>query len=103
IGAAAFGVGLLVDKSGNDIYSANTYSQGFGMTEGAGAIVDNSGNDSYLINSLSLDMGRYEDHFVSMCQGYGLGLRPYYAGGVGLIIEGSGNDIYTTDIFGQGG
>ena len=103
IGAAAFGVGLLVDKAGNDIYSANTYSQGFGMTEGAGAIVDNSGNDSYLINSLSLDMGRYEDHFVSMCQGYGLGLRPYYAGGVGLIIEGGGNDIYATDIFGQGG
>jgi hypothetical protein len=103
IGAAAFGVGLLIDKAGNDIYSANTYSQGFGMTEGAGAIVDNSGNDSYLINSLSLDMGRYEDHFVSMCQGYGLGLRPYYAGGVGLIIEGGGNDIYATDIFGQGG
>ncbi|MCB0722191.1 MAG: hypothetical protein KDC42_07795 [Ignavibacteriae bacterium] len=103
IGAAAFGVGLLVDKAGNDIYTANTYSQGFGMTEGAGAIVDNSGNDSYLINSLSLDMGRYEDHFVSMCQGYGLGLRPYYAGGVGLIIEGGGNDIYATDIFGQGG
>lgn len=103
IGAGAFGIGLVLDNKGNDIYSANTYSQGFGMTEGAGAIVDNSGNDSYLINSLSLDMGRYEDHFVSMCQGYGLGLRPYYAGGVGLIIEGSGNDIYTTDIFGQGG
>jgi hypothetical protein len=103
IGAGAFGVGLVLDKEGNDIYSANTYSQGFGLTEGAGAIVDNSGNDSYLINSLSLDMGRYEDHFVSMCQGYGLGLRPYYAGGVGLIIEGGGNDIYATDIFGQGG
>lgn len=103
IGAGAFGIGLVLDKVGNDIYSANTYSQGFGLTKGAGAIVDNSGNDSYLINSLSLDMGRYEDHFVSMCQGYGLGLRPYYAGGVGLIIEGGGNDIYATDIFGQGG
>ncbi len=103
IGAAAFGVGLLIDKKGNDIYSANTYSQGFGMTEGVGAIIDNTGNDSYLINSLSLDIGRYEDHFVSMCQGYGLGMRPYYAGGIGLIIEGGGNDIYNTDIFGQGG
>lgn len=103
IGAGAFGIGLVLDKAGNDIYSANTYSQGFGLTKGAGAIIDNSGNDSYLINSLSLDMGRYEDHFVSMCQGYGLGLRPYYAGGVGLIIEGGGNDIYATDIFGQGG
>jgi hypothetical protein len=38
-----------------------------------------------------------------MCQGYGLGLRPFYAGGIGLIIEGEGNDIYNTDIFGQGG
>ena len=103
IGASAFGLGLLIDKNGNDIYSANTYSQGFGMTEGVGTIIDTDGNDSYLVNSLSLDIGRYEDHYISMCQGYGLGMRPYYAGGIGLIIEGGGNDIYNTDIFGQGG
>ncbi|MDZ4712998.1 MAG: hypothetical protein SGI89_11830 [bacterium] len=103
IGAAAFGAGLLLDRQGNDVYIANSYSQGFGMTEGAGAIVDNKGNDSYLIDARSLDIGRYEDHYVSMSQGYGLGLRPYYAGGVGLIVEGEGNDIYNSDIFGQGG
>jgi len=103
IGAGCFGVGLIVDREGNDFYIANSYSQGFGMTEGVGCIVDNKGNDSYLIDSRSLDIGRYEDHYVSMCQGYGLGLRPYYAGGIGLIIEGAGNDIYNTDIFGQGG
>lgn len=103
IGAASFGVGLLIDRGGNDIYIANSYSQGFGMTEGVGAIVDNKGNDNYLIDARSLDIGRYEDHYVSMSQGYGLGLRPYYAGGIGLIIEGEGNDIYSTDIFGQGG
>jgi hypothetical protein len=103
IGAGCFGVGLLVDREGNDFYIANSYSQGFGMTQGVGAIVDNKGNDSYLIDSRSLDIGRYNDHYVSMCQGYGLGLRPFYAGGIGLIIEGEGNDIYNTDIFGQGG
>jgi len=103
IGAACFGVGLLVDREGNDFYIANSYSQGFGMTQGVGCIIDNKGNDSYLIDSRSLDIGRYEDHYVSMCQGYGLGLRPFYAGGIGLIIEGEGNDIYNTDIFGQGG
>ncbi len=103
IGAGCFGVGLLVDREGNDFYIANSYSQGFGMTEGVGCIIDNKGNDSYLIDSRSLDIGRYNDHYVSMCQGYGLGLRPYYAGGIGLIIEGEGNDIYNTDIFGQGG
>lgn len=103
IGAGCFGVGLLVDREGNDFYIANSYSQGFGMTEGVGCIVDNKGNDSYLVDSRSLDIGRYNDHYVSMCQGYGLGLRPFYAGGIGLIIEGEGNDIYNTDIFGQGG
>lgn len=103
IGAASFGVGVLLDRSGNDVYIANSYSQGFGMTEGAGAIVDNKGNDNYLIDARSLDIGRYEDHYISMSQGYGLGLRPYYAGGIGLIIEGEGNDFYSTDIFGQGG
>ena len=103
IGAASFGTGLLVDRNGNDVYIANSYSQGFGMTEGVGAIVDNKGNDNYLIDARSLDIGRYEDHYISMSQGYGLGLRPYYAGGIGLIIEGEGNDFYSTDIFGQGG
>jgi len=103
IGAGCFGVGVLVDREGNDFYIANSYSQGFGMTQGVGAIVDNKGNDSYLIDLRSLDIGRYNDHYVSMCQGYGLGLRPFYAGGIGLIIEGEGNDIYNTDIFGQGG
>ncbi|MCI0449849.1 MAG: hypothetical protein L0Y79_08700 [Chlorobi bacterium] len=103
LGAGCFGVGLIVDREGNDFYIANSYSQGFGMTQGVGAIIDNKGNDSYLVDSRSLDIGRYNDHYVSMCQGYGLGLRPYYAGGIGLIIEGEGNDIYNTDIFGQGG
>ncbi len=103
IGAASFGIGLLADRAGNDVYIANSYSEGFGMTEGVGVIVDNKGNDNYLIDARSLDIGRYEDHYVSMCQGYGLGLRPYYAGGIGLIIEGEGNDFYSTDIFGQGG
>ncbi|MFZ1323515.1 MAG: hypothetical protein WAT71_18335 [Ignavibacteria bacterium] len=103
IGAGSFGYGILFDVNGNDVYTANSYSQGFGMTEGIGVISDQKGNDSYLIDARSLDIGRYEDHYVSMSQGYGLGLRPYYAGGIGLIIEGEGNDIYNTDIFGQGG
>lgn len=102
-GAGSFGAGLIYEVNGNDIYVANSYSQGFGMTEGTGVILDKTGNDSYLVDARSLDIGRYNDHYVSMCQGFGLGLRPYYAGGIGLIIEGGGNDVYHTDIFGQGG
>jgi hypothetical protein len=101
-GAGCFGVGMIVDRTGNDFYIANTYSQGFGMTEGIGIIVDNKGNDTYTINPLVLDIGRTNDHFLSMCQGFGFGLRPYYAGGIGIILDGEGNDNYSADIFGQG-
>jgi hypothetical protein len=103
LGAATFGVGVIRDNSGNDTYIANSNSQGFGMTGGIGVITDITGNDSYIVDSRSLDIGRYEDHYVSMCQGYGEGVRPYYAGGIGAIIEAGGNDIYNADIFGQGG
>lgn len=100
--AASFGIGILYDKNGNDFYNSNSYSQGFGMTNGTGAIIDLKGNDSYMCDARSLDIGRYEDHFISMSQGFGLGLRPFYAGGIGVIIESEGNDIYGTDIYGQG-
>jgi len=103
IGAATFGVGLVHDMNGNDTYIANSSSQGFGMTGGIGVIADIKGNDSYIVDARSLDIGRYEDHYVSMCQGYGEGVRPYYAGGIGAIIEVEGNDLYNSDIFGQGG
>lgn len=102
IGAGCFGVGMIVDRTGNDFYIANCYSQGFAMTEGIGIIVDNKGNDTYTINPLILDIGRTNDHFLSMCQGFGFGLRPYYAGGIGIIVDGEGNDNYSADIFGQG-
>ena len=102
IGAGCFGAGIIVDPAGNDFYIANTYSEGFGMTEGIGIIIDNKGNDTYTINPQVLDIGRTNDHFLSMCQGFGFGLRPYYAGGIGIIVDGEGNDNYSADIFGQG-
>ncbi len=103
LGAGTFGIGAIIDNSGNDIYSANSNSQGFGSTGGLGVIRDDKGNDSYIVDSRSLDLGRYEDHYISMCQGYGNGVRPYFAGGIGIIIESEGNDLYSADIFGQGG
>jgi hypothetical protein len=101
-GSGFFGVGLLYDNNGNDIYTSTGYSQGFGMTQGIGMIYDFTGNDNYIIKSQVLDVTRYEDHFESMSQGFGLGFRPYYAGGIGIIFDCSGNDLYSSDIFGQG-
>lgn len=101
-GSGFFGAGLLYDTEGNDTYSSMGYSQGFGMTQGIGMIYDLMGNDNYIIKPQVLDVTRYEDHFKSMSQGFGLGLRPYYAGGIGIILDFHGNDSYSSDIYGQG-
>ncbi|MGB5105898.1 MAG: hypothetical protein WBP42_04200 [Candidatus Zixiibacteriota bacterium] len=100
--ASSFGVGMLLDYAGRDTYTSALYSQGFGFIMGASALVDNSGNDTYAAGWKYGDILRYEDHYVSLSQGFGYGLRPYFSGGIGLLIDGAGNDQYSADIFGQG-
>jgi hypothetical protein len=100
-GAGAFGLGLLIDGQGNDEYTARFQSQAFGFTQGLGAIIEGEGNDTYLADGKYKDILRYDDHFLSLSQGFGNGFRPFGSGGIGLIVERGGNDTYTCDIFGQ--
>ena len=49
-----------------------------------------------------------KEHNTSMCQGVGMGRRADYtdghswAGGVGMLVEGGGDDTYSCSVFGQG-
>ncbi|HVP56817.1 MAG TPA: HEAT repeat domain-containing protein, partial [bacterium] len=101
-GAGFLGVGLLVDEAGNDSYKAAMQSQAFGYVMGAGVMLDRSGNDTYLTKMSQTDILRYDDHFLSLSQGCAFGYRPDYSGGIGLLIDEEGNDLYSSDIFGQG-
>ncbi len=101
-GAGLFGIGLLIDAHGNDSYLAHLESQGFGYTRGAGGIIDHEGNDSYIAASPYTDYLRYDDHYETFSQGAALGARPVASAGIGFIAEGSGNDYYVADIYGQG-
>lgn len=101
-GAAVFGIGALIDGGGSDIYSAAVFSQGFGTSEGFGLIVDGSGNDNYTAGGKYKDYLRFDDHYLSLSQGFGHGLIPYMSGGIGAIVDFAGNDNYIADIFGQG-
>lgn len=101
-GAGVFGLGLLIDASGNDHYMAHYSAQGFAYTRGVGMIVEHGGNDSYIAASPYADFLRYDDHYETMSQGASIGSRPIASGGIGIIAEGSGNDIYVCDIYGQG-
>ncbi|MFH1687552.1 MAG: hypothetical protein ABIE70_08530 [bacterium] len=99
--AGTYGLGLLVDEGGRDIYNAALYAQGFGFVHGIGVIQDADGADSYYAGGKYKDILRYEDHFLSLSQGFGYGLRPWMSGGIGAIIDHQGNDSYYSDIFAQ--
>ncbi len=101
-GAGTFGSGLIIDLSGSEVYSGALYSQGFASTQGIGIIADYAGNDSYIAGNKYKDIIRYEDHYLSLSQGFSYGFRPYMSGGIGAIIDFNGNDTYVSDIFGQG-
>ena len=101
-GAASFGVGLLVDEQGRDNYNGALFAQGFGFVEGFGLIQDGDGSDTYYAGGKYKDILRYDDHFLSLSQGFGYGLRPLISGGIGGIVDNNGNDLYYSDIFGQG-
>jgi hypothetical protein len=73
--SALFGYGFLVDHCGDDTYTANLGVQGFGLY-GAGVLEDRSGTDTYTAAALA--------------QGASTTL------GVGVMIEGGGDDRYKT-------
>ena len=101
-GAGTFGIGLVIDEGGRDAYNAAAYAQGFGFVEGAGLIYDMNGSDTYYAGGKYRDINRYTDHYLSQSQGSGFGIRPWMSGGIGAIVDLTGNDNYITDIFGQG-
>lgn len=102
-GAGTLGTGLLLDRSGDDIRRVASFGQGFGGPGGTGVLVDGDGHDVYLAGfAFPHDPLLPRDH-RAMSQGFGMGLRPFIAGGVGMLLDyGHGNDTYRAEVFGQG-
>jgi len=101
-GAGFFGLGALIDKNGNDNYKVSSYGQAVGLTKGYGFLIDENGNDIFYAGGVYPDIGRYNNQYISMSQGMGVGERPFASGGIGCLIDKNGNDDYIADVFGQG-
>jgi hypothetical protein len=78
-----FGIGILSDISGNDKYSAGRYAQGAGIHSSSGVLTDRTGNDFY-----------YASFGVSQGMGHDFG--------VGFLKDGQGDDLYTAGTLSQG-
>ncbi|MBS1913474.1 MAG: PDZ domain-containing protein [Bacteroidetes bacterium] len=107
-GAAFLGIGLLCDWDGSDSYSADVYSQGFGYVHGFGAILERAGNDSYRAGWKYPDSRIPNRAHLAMSQGFGFGMRPWSIGvgadgGIGVLSDLAGDDLYASDLFSQGG
>ncbi len=109
-GAARHGVGVLGDRAGRDRYRAFQAAQGFGGPRGAGVLADSSGNDAYVAEDavIRFPSAQTPQHNTSLAQGAGCGTRADFvdgrslAGGVGILADGGGNDVYRCGVFGQG-
>ncbi len=107
-GMGQAGVGLLVDLVGDDEYTCGYDAQGLGLTYGAGVLLDVRGDDRYTARDDGNISALYNNQSVSMAQGVGCGRRAdlgdghSLAGGVGLLVDGAGNDHYHATAWSQG-
>jgi hypothetical protein len=110
-GAGFAGVGLLIDRSGQDRYQCFQSGQGYGGVRGAGFLVDVIGNDQYLAHDqqpLDFPSPQTKERNTSLAQGCGMGRRADYsdghslAGGIGVLFDVQGDDLYRCGVFGQG-
>ncbi|MBN1592345.1 MAG: PQQ-like beta-propeller repeat protein, partial [Candidatus Coatesbacteria bacterium] len=107
-GAGFMGVGLLIDGSGSDSYSVDEHGQAFGYISGAGVLLDKSGDDLYFAGG-EYEHQYEPPRTTSMSQGYGFGVRlnyvgdPHASGGIGLLVDSAGDDTFISDFFGTAG
>jgi hypothetical protein len=112
-GAGILGIGLCLDGSGDDKYRLFADGQGMGLLGGVGVLGDAGGNDDYFAEPSAKKTGRGDYHSkggvsVSFAQGAGGGRRGdgsdghSYAGGLGALLDLSGNDHYKAGNFSLG-
>ncbi|MCM2372135.1 hypothetical protein [Aporhodopirellula aestuarii] len=107
-GQAFAGIGLLVDRDGDDQYHGAMWTQGMGCPLGFGMLADLRGNDhyytgGYFICSYADDEDNPTPGYEGWGQGVGAGLRSVASGGIGVMLEGDGDDVYEFDYLSHGG
>ncbi|MCE9637774.1 MAG: hypothetical protein K8T90_18900 [Planctomycetes bacterium] len=102
-GIGMSGAGVLIDRGGDDLYTGSRFCQAVGFPGGVGALVDEGGNDRYVCT------GRYDSDYGDIGQysgwgqGVGFGFRNVASGGIGVLVDARGDDVYESGNFSQGG
>ncbi len=102
-GTALGGLGVLVNRDGDDRYRAAMWSQGLGHPFGFGLLADLDGDDHYYTGGLYPDSYPETPGYEGWGQGVGAGIRQVANGGIGVILDGGGDDVYEYDYLSHGG
>ena len=103
-GQAIGGIGILIGRGGKNDYHAAMWAQGFGGPLGFGLLDNVTGNNHYYCggmwrNSYYPETPGYE----GWGQGVGAGIRQVADGGIGVILDGGGENVYEFDYLSHGG
>ncbi|MDD3625712.1 MAG: hypothetical protein PHV06_00190 [bacterium] len=100
-GSGLFGIGIIIDKQGNDEYLGNDFCFGAGVG-GIGVVIDEGGKDLYRANDFCLAAGYfglgilfdYSDDDIYESSRFSQGFASVK--GIGVLSDKKGNDIYIT-------
>jgi HEAT repeat protein len=99
--ASSWGWGGLIDLEGDDVYKNHHSGQAYSGVRGASALCDLNGNDKYISGGQRSDP-REPDMNQSFSQGFAFGRRNLAGGGISILADRSGNDLYQCQYFCQG-
>jgi len=102
-GLAFWGYGSLIDCHGKDSYHGALFSQAVGGTYGLGMLVDLSGDDLYYATGKHKSSYDTDGIFRGSSQGFGIGFRGIASGGIGILLDLAGSDQFMAGNFSQGG
>ncbi|MCV6610064.1 MAG: hypothetical protein OIF55_04755 [Amphritea sp.] len=129
-GSALLGAGLLVDLQGDDVYRGKRYTQGSALGQSFAALLDWHGDDRFSAGSmaqgfagpgsfaglisqggddeyaaLGLDNSSYSSVgiYKALSQGTSVGFRYLASGGIAVLFDEGGSDLYEGGNFSQGG
>ena len=103
-GQAVGGLGIIISHGGSNSYHAAMWGQGLGGPLGFGIIDDIQGNDHYYLGGLYTNSYKPETPgYEGFGQGVGAGIRQVACGGVGMLLNGGGHNVYEFDYLSHGG
>jgi hypothetical protein len=103
-GHALGGIGVLIARGPHNDFHAAMWAQGFGSPLGFGLIDNLGGEDHYYCGGLYPNSYKPETPgYEGWGQGVGAGIRQSADGGIGVLLDGGGHNVYEFDYLSHGG